>query len=578
VLGIANPSATDNYTFTLVVNGTPLPTTVSVLSIDISRSLNSIACATIACYDGDVAEQGFALSSGPELVPGNEIEILGGYSSDEETLFKGIITRHQIRARRRGESQLIIEARDAAYKMTLSRKSAYFRDTSDSDIFEQIINGAGLTAEVATTTTRYTQVVQYQMTDWDFVLQRAERLGFVCATRDGTFAIEDPASAMTPAAQISFGTGIFDVDLEIDGRRQPNSVEARAWDYAGQAPLTASSSTAGVASPGNLDAATLAASVGESGVVLRHGGAVIQEELDAWASGSVKKARLAKVRGTVSVQGTAAIVPGKVVDLSGLGDRFSGPGYVSGVQHRLAGGDWRTTLQIGLDPVWHYERYPVLAYPGDGLNARINGLQTGVVTEITGDPTGEGRIRVRLPLISEDEGLWARSARLDAGNERGIVFNPEVDDEVVVGFVESDPNQPVVLGMLHSSAKTPPIAAEEDNFVKGIVTREKLELKFNDEDPSVTVVTPNGNKVVLSDADATIVVEDESGNKVTLSDAGVAIESPGNVELRADGDVTIDGTNIKIKSTASLELEGGSGAKLSSGGTTDVKGSLVQIN
>lgn len=571
-------TATDNYTFTILIDGTALPGTVGILSIDISRSVNSIASATIACSDGDVAKQNFEVSNGPELVPGKEIEIQGGYSSDESLLFKGIITRHQIRVRKRGESQLIIECRDAAYRMTLVRKSDFFRDMSDSEIFEQVISNAGLSPDVSTSAIRHPQVVQYQMSDWDFVLQRAERLGFVCATRDGTFAVEDPASATPSGIEIGYGTSIFDVDLEIDGRWQPVAIEARAWDYAGQAPLTSDGSPAVVATPGNLDAATLASDVGASGAVLRHGGAIPQEELDAWAGGSLKKARLAKVRGTVSVQGRADIMPGVLVDLSGLGDRFSGSAYVTGVQHRLAQGDWRTTLQIGLDPAWHYEKYPVFAVPGDGLSSAIHGLQTGVVTQISEDPASEGRIRVRLPLIHEDEGIWARIARVDAGNERGIVFNPEVDDEVVVGFVENDPNEPIVLGMLHSSAKTSPIAAEDDNFVKGIVTREKLELKFNDEDPSVTVVTPNGNTIILSDADASIVVEDETGNKVTLSDSGVSIESLGNVDIKAKGDVSIEGTNVSVKSSAGLTLEGGSEAKLSSGGTTDVKGSMVQIN
>ncbi len=577
MLGLA-ATATDNYTFTILVDGTAIPGTVRVLSIDISRSLNSIASAMIVCYDGDVAEQDFEVSNGPELVPGKEIEIQGGYSSEEETLFKGIITRHQIRVRRRGESQLIIECRDAAYRMTLARKSAYFREMSDSEIFEQVISDAGLTPNVTASTMRHPQVVQYQMSDWDFILQRAERLGLVCATRDGTFAVEDPASATPSTIEIGYGAGIFDVDLEIDGRWQPDSIEARAWDYTGQSLLTGDSSSAAVTTPGNLDASTLAADVGASGVVLQHGGAIPQEELDSWAGGSMKKARLAKVRGTVSVQGTADITPGTLVDLSGLGDRFNGSAYVTGAQHRLARGDWRTTLQIGLDPQWHYEKYSAFAVPGDGLNSAINGIQTGVVTQISEDPASEGRIRVRLPLIGEDEGIWARIARVDAGSERGMIFNPEVDDEVVVGFVENDPNQPIVLGMLHSSAKTAPIVAEEENFVKGIVTREKLELTFNDEDPSITLVTPNGNKIILSDADASILVEDETGNKVTMSDSGVSIESPGNVEIKADGDVSIEGTNVTVKSSAGLTLEGGSETKLSSGGTTNVQGSMVQIN
>ena len=74
------------------------------------------------------------------------------------------------------------------------------------------------------------------------------------------------------------------------------------------------------------------------------------------------------------------------------------------------------------------------------------------------DPDGEHRVRVKLPLVNNaDDGVWARVASLDAGNDRGFFFRPEIGDEVVVGFFDDDPRRPVMLGMLHSSAKAAPL-------------------------------------------------------------------------------------------------------------------------
>ena len=39
----------------------------------------------------------------------------------------------------------------------------------------------------------------------------------------------------------------------------------------------------------------------------------------------------------------------------------------------------------------------------------------------------------------DEQGVWARVATLDAGNDRGTFFRPEVDDEVVLGFFHDDP-------------------------------------------------------------------------------------------------------------------------------------------
>ena len=75
-------------------------------------------------------------------------------------------------------------------------------------------------------------------------------------------------------------------------------------------------------------------------------------------------------------------------------------------------------------------------------------------------PDGEDRVQVRVPVInSQDDGLWARVATLDAGENRGSFFRPEIGDEVVLGFLNDDPRDPIILGMLNSSAKPAPITA-----------------------------------------------------------------------------------------------------------------------
>ena len=84
-------------------------------------------------------------------------------------------------------------------------------------------------------------------------------------------------------------------------------------------------------------------------------------------------------------------------------------------------------------------------------------MQIGVVTRLKNDPDGENRIMVRIPVIhKDDEGAWCRVSFLDAGNERGMFFLPEIGDEVIVGFINNDPRHGVVLGMLNSRAKPAP--------------------------------------------------------------------------------------------------------------------------
>ncbi|MDZ7581800.1 MAG: type VI secretion system tip protein VgrG [Deltaproteobacteria bacterium] len=570
----------DLTTFTIKVDGEELPGTYRVVSIDIARAINRIATTSLVLYDGDPAAQDFPLSSGAFLVPGQAIEIEGGYAGDESLLFKGVITRQKIKAKRKGESLLFVECKDAFYRLTLARKSCYFKDISDSEVFESIVAEYGdLGIEVEATGGPRPDIVQYQVSDWDFIVSRAEALGLVCITEDGILKVTKPDLSQEPMASVAYGTGIYDLEMEMDGRLQTETVTAASWDMVNQEVLSSELTEIEAPAQGNIDGSTLAQEVGAENIELQHGGVLSQQELDTWAEAQLRKSRLAKIRGTVRFQGNGDVKTGTLIDLGGLGERFNGTAYVSGVRHALGGGDWETSIQVGFDPNWHYQNFPINAAPAAGFYPAINGLQIGVVTQLQDDPAGEDRILVRLPVINpEAEGIWTRIATLDAGENRGTVFRPEIGDEVIVGFVNDDPNQAVILGMLHSSAKPAPLATSDDNHEKGLVTRSEMKVIFNDDEVSLTIETPKGNRIVLSEKEGAVTVTDENRNTIILDSNGIALESPADVVVKATGDVRIEGMNVQIKASANLSAEGSAGAELKSGGNTVVKGSLVQIN
>lgn len=567
-------------TFTLTVDGTALPGTIGVVTVDITSELNRVTTARVVLHDGDAAKQAFEVSSGTLLAPGKTIEISGGYDRDESPLFKGVITGQRIQVRRKGESLLHVEARDPAFRLALGRASRYFTDLTDGDLFEQILTGyAGLTPDVASTTVTYPEIVQFQVSDWDLIVSRAEKAGLYCLPDGGTFRVAKPDLAQRPVLTLTYGVDVFDLDLDLDARTQPRRVVAAAWDPATQEVITADVDDAPAPAQGNLSGPDLADVSGLETLELRHSGTLQQPEIDAWAEARMARSRFARIRGTVRLQGNEALKPGVLVELEGMGDRFNGTAFVSGVRHLLGDGNWESIVQIGLPPAWHAETHAIDAPAASGFHPAVAGLQVGVVTQLQDDPDGADRILVRLPLVSDaDPGVWSRLATLDAGDKRGSVFRPEIGDEVVVGFVNADPHEPVVLGMLHSGAKPAPLAASDDNHEKGLVTRSGMKVVFNDDTPSLTVETPAGNTIVIDDDEGRIIVTDQNGNTVTLDGNGIALESPSDITLKASGDVAIEGTNVSVKASAAVTVDGSSGATLKSSATTTVKGSLVQVN
>ncbi|MFZ2448937.1 MAG: type VI secretion system tip protein VgrG [Methylovulum miyakonense] len=582
---IPTPATPDVCTAAILIDGAEISGEFHVLAISVAHELNRIPTATIQLQDGEASKATFAASNTGHFIPGKKIEIQLGYRSQNDPVFKGLIVKHSVKIRKDG-SQLIIECKDEAVKMTGSLKSRYYSDKKDSDIMDEIIGRHGLQKDVATTQPALKEVVQYDASDWDFLVCRAEANGQVVNVKDGKVIVAAPVTGAAPVVAVKFGSTLLELDAEMDARWQSKGIKASTWNASDQKVTETDAKEPATTNNGNLSADDLAKVLGSDPYELRHTGKISQPELQAWADARLLKERLAKVRGRAKFQGFSGVMPGDVIKLTGIGERFEGKVYVSGVRQTFANGNWETDVQFGLNPQLFAEAYQLRPLPAAGLLPAVGGLQIGVVTVLENDPEGEDRIKVRLPLISpSEEGIWARVATLDAGKGRGTFFRPEIGDEAVVGFLNDDPRHPVILGLCHSSAKPSPEPAQDSNHRKGYVSREKMKFTFDDEKKALTLETPGGNKLVLSEEDKGITLQDQNGNKIIMDDSGIKIESSKDLTLKAGKDVKIEGTNIEFKAQAAFKASGGGSAEVS-GASTTIKGSatvviqggMVQIN
>ncbi len=593
-------TANDLVTVTLLSDGREVSGAARLISLSVSKEANRIPSAKIILDDGDVAARDFPLSNTDDFIPGKTIEIKAGYHSDEETIFKGIVVKHGIKVRTGRPSVLEIECKDESVKMTLHRKSAYFLDSSDSDVMEQVIGEYGLDNDVESTSPTHPEVVQYQSTDWDFVLARAEANGMLAFPDDGTLNIAKPDPAQTASLNLSYGSSIVEFEAEMDARNQFDGVRSVAWDFANQELTDATASPAASSALGGLapnaaaalsgedggsplSTADLAAALGGETLTLYHGGDLDNEELTKWAEGRQLRIELARVRGRVKILGNSAIKPGQTVKLEGVGGRFNGSLFVSGICHQIYGGAWYTDIQLGYSTECFAEKYAMDDLRAGGLTPSIQGLHIGIVSKVEGDErAGDHRIQVRIPHVAEQngaqsDGIYARLGTLHAGAERGFAFRPEIGDEVILGFVNNDPRDAIVLGSLHSNANAAPIPATDDNFEKGYYAKGKMKLAFNDDDKSILLKTDKGNSVLLSEKEGKVIITDENNNTITMSSSGISLESPGDIVLKATGSVKIEGANIEQKATATWKAQGNM-AEINGSATTAVKGGIVNIN
>lgn len=573
----ALPISAEHREFTVKVDGTAVPREHQLLSASISLVVNRIATARLVYLDGSAATSDFPLGNDDLLKPGKHIEIVAGAGSKQDVLFKGLIVRHHLKVREASAPQLVIECRHAAMKMTATRSNASYFDQADSEVIEALLGKASVTGDVVATSLKHKQLVQFHTSDWDFMLARAHANGLLVWPDADKLVIKKPEVTAAARCTLQFGATLLEFDAEIDARMQFSAVKSVSWDPAQQSLLEVDAAAPGFTGPGNLSGDDLAAVVAADSLQLRHA-ALVEAEAQAWADGEWLRARVNKVSGRGKCEGLGSVKPGDVVTLAGVGARFNGKVFVTGVRHDydLVQG-WKTHVQFG-----GLDKLPVedmSAPPAGGLLARVAGLQIGVVVS-NEDPDGEDRVRVRLPIVGkDDEGIWARVASLDAGKERGFFFRPEIDDEVVVGFLDEDPRHAVILGMLHSSALPAPFKGADDNNEKGYVSREKLKLTFDDDKKVIVVETPGGNSITLSDGDKSIILADQNSNKITMNADGIVIESSKALTLKGGTEMKMEsGTGFSAKGGTELKLEGGTQAELSSSAVTKVKGGMVQIN
>jgi Rhs element Vgr protein len=539
-------------TLTLTSDGERLDPTIAVLSVEVRRELNRIPEASVSVVDGSVAERRFEHSDAAFFEPGKSITIaVRDGDGDDVTLFEGLVVRHAVESRP-GTTGLRVELKDAAYKLTRQRKIAVFRQQADDDVIRKLVGDAQLeVGDLATTNTTHDELIQFYASDWDFIVSRADAQGLVVDVDRGTVSVQPMVSDAEAKATLEHGMDHVELELEIDASEQWAAMTSQAWDV----PNLAVTDPADAADPGvtvgNLDAAAIAQKLGGDSYALVHPALVLQSELTDWAASRLSRSRLSLLRGSASIPGRADLAPRDVVELAGVGDRFNGKALVSGVTHTVEGGGWQTELRFGLPPE-PFARQPDIAdLPAAGLVPPVQGLHVGIVADFESDPLGEHRIKVLLSVLDQEQGpVWARVARPDAGKDRGQVFWPEPGDEVVVGFINGDPRQAIVLGALFGSKNTPPEAAgppSQDNTKRAIVTKSGIIIGIDDDKKAVRIETPGSNKVTIDDDAKAITLADQHGNTITLDDNGITLKSAKDFNIDASGKVVIKGSSVDVQ-------------------------------
>lgn len=145
--------------------------------------------------------------------------------------------------------------------------------------------------------------------------------------------------------------------------------------------------------------------------------------------------------------------------------------HTGDVSSEPGGRDYQTTVMLAPRGIAPRPKRP--------KRKRAPGLETVTVIGPPGEEihTDElGRVQVRFHWDIETRGFppvtaWLRVAQAWAGSSHGLHFTPRVGSELLVGYVDADPDRPVVLGSLHNAESPTPWPLPTNKTKSGIVTR-----------------------------------------------------------------------------------------------------------
>ena len=214
-------------------------------------------------------------------------------------------------------------------------------------------------------------------------------------------------------------------------------------------------------------------------------------------------------------------------------------------------------------------------HTAEAESSKVYEAVIGVVTD-NKDPTKQGRVKVKIPILSEqDSSTWAPIVMQGAGKNRGWFFIPEPDDEVVVVFEHGDLNRPLIIGSLWNGKDTPPGDNKSGkNDGRMIKSRQGSTVSFDDgANPTIVISDGTGKgKITIDTKNNKITIESLEGDVCFQSPTGemkivaksIALEAKQNLEVHA-------GQSMAWGSDASVKIDGAQGVT-TSGSTTNPNG------
>ncbi len=334
--------------YQLVLNGSEIPRDILVDLIELTvqedinlPSLFIIRFSIVDFQKGD--NKGIDLKN---FMIGDVVKILLGVDDRIE-----IMTGEIISIDFSFEKAPFMEIRgyDRLHRLRFGTMRRSFKNMKDSDIVSLIASEINLTSEVEPTGITYPYLFQNNQSNYDFLLERAKRIGYEMLVNDKKFIFKKSGESDSPEITLEYGKDFQEFSIQIGTLTDGSNVELRGWDIKNKKEITSS------VSKGN-EKTKMAGK--ESGFEITENAfntstiAIVDNMiLDTQDAENIAKARYNVIlkefiKGSGKCIGNPKIRTGKTMDIKGFGDRINGIYYIVSTVHSIKKGVYTTSFKV----------------------------------------------------------------------------------------------------------------------------------------------------------------------------------------------------------------------------------------
>ncbi len=314
----------------------PVEVAADLIVATVVDDVNANGMFNISLYCWDEIQTKVKWIDDDIFTEGNAAEVQMGYRDNLETLFYGEITGLESEFPAEAPPTLTVRGYDRRHRLTARRKTRTFLGMRDSEIANQVAEDWSLRPEVEDTGVILDYVIQHNQTDLEFLQGRAQRIGYEIVVEDRTLYFRrrrnDGSAVLTLRREVE----LLDFHVRLTTVGQVEEISIRGWSPKNKEEIvarTVTGSEGSLMSGSNSGPAAARQVVRESGSVAVDQPVQDQSEADQLADGWFREMALRHVIGEGMCIGRPDLRAGTLVEIEGLGQRFSGSYYVTSTEH-----------------------------------------------------------------------------------------------------------------------------------------------------------------------------------------------------------------------------------------------------